>query len=249
MTIEPTFEPRMRRTNRAAARAAAAAAVAFASIALGAGAAQAAAHSTEPSELARRSVSEMASPKVATLQMSSSVSGVLAAPEAGQPLGGHELHFQDRVAGNLYTARTEANGAFSTMLPQGVYDLRGMWGAVIVRGLTVGPGPVNLGQINPPGPYNAWRLIERQEIGQAIVQSPAPATACLPSGSGLPIAVTPIRSPAVMGAGPGGQALPPAEVIPSQIYQQTVIPPGADASSPGMAPPPEDIAPAPGGGY
>jgi len=47
----------------------------------------------------------------------------------------------------------------------------------------------------------------------------------------------------VMGAGPQGEALPPAEVIPSQIYQQTVIPPGADVTIPG-ATSPEDTAPA-----
>ena len=59
----------------------------------------------------------------------------------------------------------------------------------------------------------------------------------------MPISVREVRSPAVMGAGPQGEALPPAEVIPSQIYQQTVIPPGADVTIPG-ATSPEDTAPA-----
>jgi hypothetical protein len=237
----------MRRTNWIAALPAAAA---FALVTLGAGAALGAAHSTEPSEIAHRSVPAMASPKTATLQMSTGVTGVLAQPEAGQPLGGHELHFQDRVGGNLYMMRTEANGAFSTRLPEGAYDLRGMHGAVIVRGVGVGSNPVNLGPVNPPGPYNVWRFFERQEIGEAIVQSPAPATAYLPPSSGapLPISVREVRSPAVMGAGTQGQALPPAEVIPPQIYQPTVIPPGADMTMPGTAPP-NDMAPPRSGGY
>ena len=241
-----TIDLRMRRANRIAALSTAAV---LALVAFGAGAARGAARSTEPSEIEHRGVPAMASPKVATLQMSTGVTGTLAAPETGQPLGGDELHFQDRVGGNLYMMRTEANGAFSTMVPEGVYDLRGMHGTVIGRGVSVGSSPVNLGPVSPPGPYSVWRFFERQEIGEAIVQSPAPATAYLPpsSGGSMPISVREVRSPEVMGAGPGGQALPPVEVIPSQIYQPTV-PRGADASMPGTTPP-EDTAPAPRGGY
>lgn len=221
-----------------------------AAFALGAARADAAAHSGEPSDLAERSVPSMASPETATLQMSTTVSGVLAAPEAGAPLAGHELHFQQRISGNMYTVRTQSNGAFWTMLPQGVYDLRGMHGAVIARAVAVGQSPVNLGQVNPPGPYNVWRLVERQEIGEAIVKSPAPATAYIPSPgeAPLPIAVTPIANPQVMGAGPGGQALAPAEVMPEQIQQQTELPSGAEVPRQGM-PPAQDLAPAPSGGY
>jgi len=222
----------------------------MATFAIGAGTAHAASHSGEPSELAHREVPAMASPGVATWQMSTTVTGVLAAPEAGEPLAGHELHFQDRISGNIYTVRTGANGAFSTMLPQGVYDLRGMHGAVIARGVIVGQNPVNLGQVNPPGPYNVWRLFERQEVGQAIVKSPAPVTAYVPSSGGAPqaIAVTSIVSPQVMGAGPGGAALAPAEVMPAQIQEQTEIPSGAEVPGPGM-PPAQGMTPAPQGGY
>jgi hypothetical protein len=223
---------------------------ATAMLALGAGAANAFSHSGEPPEIARRNVSGMASPGAATWQMSTPVTGVLAAPEAGEPLAGHELHFQDRIAGNLYTLRTGANGAFSIMLPQGVYDLRGKHGAVIVSGVTVGQTPVNLGQVNPPSPYNVWRLFQRQEIGQAIVKSPAPVAAYVPSPGQVPqaIAVKSITSPQVMGAGPGGAALAPAEVIPAQIQKQTEIPSSAEVPGPGM-PPAQDLTPAPPGGY
>ena len=226
-------------------------------LSIGAEAASATGHSSEPPEIAARSVAAMAPPAVATRRMSTAVTGVLAAPEAG-PLGAHELHFQERVSGNMYTVRTEANGAFSTMLPKGVYDLRGMHGAVIARGVVVGQSPVNVGQVHPPGPYNMWRLLERQEIGEAMVKSPAPATAYVPGAGEAPaaIAVTPVASPEVMGAGPGGKALAPAVVMPAQIQEQTELPSGAEVPAPGMPlaqdmAPDRDMAPAtgPGGGY
>jgi hypothetical protein len=219
--------------------------------AIGAGAVSAAGHSGEPPEIAERNVAAMAPPAVATRRMSTAVTGVLSAPEA-ETLGDHELHFQERLSGNMYTVRTEANGAFSTMLPQGVYDLRGMHGAVIARGVAVGQSPVNVGQVHPPGVYNVWRLFERQEVSEAIVKSPAPATAYVPGAGEAPtaIAVTPVVSPEVMGAGPGGKALAPAEVMPAQIQEQTELPSGAEVPAPGM-PPAQDMAPAPGpsGGY
>ncbi|HVB81855.1 MAG TPA: hypothetical protein VNE82_18145 [Candidatus Binataceae bacterium] len=220
-------------------------------LAIGARAANAAAHSGEPSELAERNVAAMAPPETVTRQMSTVVTGVLAAPAAGS-LADHDLHFQGRVSGNIYTLRTQADGAFSIMLPQGVYDLRGMHGAVIVSAVMVGQSPVDLGQVHPPGPYNVWRLIERQEIGEAIVRSPAPATAYLPNlgEAHQPIAVTPMVSPMVMGAGPAGKALAPAEVMPAQIQEQTELPSGAQVPPPGMRPAPEMApAPGPGGGY
>jgi hypothetical protein len=234
----------------------AAAAMAIAFLATGAAIANAAAHSGEPAELVRRNVPAMASPEVAIQRMSTAVTGVLAASESGGQPGGHELHFQNRISGNIYTVRTEPNGAFSTMLPEGVFDLRGMHGAIIVRSVTVGQSPVNLGQVHSPGPYEFWRLVEWQEIGPAIVKSPAPATAYIPAAgeAPLPIAITPIASPRVMGAGPNGEALPPAEVMPTPIYEQMEIPSGSEAPATEMPPPPEmpptqDRAPAPAGGY
>jgi len=270
MADSRTYRPKtIAAKNMAAAFARALVAAALVAMALmvtlgiGAGAADAAAHSGEPSELAQRSVAAMAPPAVATWQMATMVTGVLAAPAAG-PLSGYELHFQERVSGNIYTVRTRANGAFSTMLPKGVYDLRDIHGAVLARAVIVGQSPVNLGQVNPPAPYNVWRLLERQEIGQAIVNSPAPATAYVPSPGEAPqaIAVTPVVSPEVMGAGPGGKALAPAEVMPAQIQEQTELPSGTQVPAPGM-PPAQDMAPGqnlvpapemapapgPGGGY
>lgn len=218
-------------------------------LAIGAGAANAAEHTGEPSDLAKRAVPAMASPEASALQMSTMVTGVLAASEAGSPAG-HDLHFQNRLSGNIYAMQTDANGGFSAALPRGVYDLRGMHGAVIASAVVVGQDPVNLGQVHSPGPYNVWRLVERQETGPVIVSSPAPATAYLPNlvGSTQPIAVTPVVSPPVMGAGPNGEALAPAVVLPAQIYEQTELPAGADVPPPGV-PTQQEMSPAPGGGY
>lgn len=244
---------KMRRPKMAAPRVARAAvimAIVMTAV-IGAATADAAMRSTEPSDIAKRHVASMAAPGIATQEMSIPVSGVLAAPEGG-PLAGHELHFQGRVSAEIYTVRTGVDGAFSTTLPQGVYDLRGEYGAVIASGVVVGPSPVNLGQVHAPGPYDVWRLLEWQEIGQAIVKSPAPATAYVPAaGEGpAPVAVTPVANPRVMGAGPNGQPLAPAEVMPAEIQQQTELPSGAEVPVPGM-PPAQDAAPAPGtdGGY
>jgi hypothetical protein len=210
-------------------------------------AANAAAHSGQPVPLEDRNVSAMASPALAARQMSIAVTGVLAAAEAGAPLAGSELHFQGRISGNVYMVRTQTNGAFSTMLPAGLYDLRDMHGTVIARAVAVGQSPVDLGQVRPPGPYNVWRLVERQEIGEAIVESPAPASAYVPSPgkASQPIVVTAVVSPQVMGAGPNGKALAPAEVMPGQIQEQTEIPSAAQVPAPGM-PPARNVAPAPG---
>jgi hypothetical protein len=218
--------------------------------AVGAGRVNAESRSGEPPEIARRQVSAMAPPAVVTWQMSTQVSGVLAAPEAGEPPAGHELHFQNRMSGNLYTLRTGPTGAFSIMLPQGVYDLRGKHGAVIASGVIVGQSPLNLGQVTPPSHYDVRRFFQRQEVGQVIVKSPAPASAYVPSPgeAPLPIAVTPIKSPPVMGAGPGGAPLAPAEVIPSEIEEQTQIPSGVEMPRPGM-PPAQDMMPTPKSGY
>jgi hypothetical protein len=218
-------------------------------LALHAGAASAAEQLGQPGSLEGRKVAAMVAPGTVTYQMSTPVTGVMA-PSETAPLAGHELHFQNRLSGNLYTLRTKSNGAFSTMLPPGVYDLRGIHGAVIASGVVVGQMPIDLGQVNSPSPYNPWRLIERQQLGPAIVKSPAPATAYLPGAGGIaqPISGTTMVNPSVIGGGANGQPLAPAVVMPARTSEQTEIPAGAQAPNPGMPPAPSMAAP-PGGGY
>ncbi len=213
-------------------------------LAIGAASACAAGRSGEPGDIARRKVAAMAPPAVATREMSTEVSGVFVG-DAGQAAAGHEMHFQDRVSGNLYTVVSGMGGAFSLRLPPGVYDLRGQHGAIIADRVVVGRSPINLGQVHPPAPYSIWRWFQRQHVAEAIVRSPAPAAAYVPAAGATPqaIAVTPIQSPPVMGGAPSGQALPPAEVMSPAIEEQTAVP--ADAEVPAAGAPPM-IAPADG---
>ena len=121
------------------------------------------------------------------------------------------MHFQNRLSGNLYTVRTEANGAFSTMLPEGVYDLRGKHGAVIASGIVVGQTPVNLGQVGSPAPTMSGVCSTGSRSVRRSSESPAPATAYLPNlgASPQPIAVTPVVNPAVMAEPMESRSRPP----------------------------------------
>ena len=251
---------KMHRSEMAASRIAGAA-LAGATVAMavvmagvtGAAAANTAAQSTEMPKTAERKVAAMAPPGVATQEMSIPVTGTLTGPDGG-PLPGRELHFQERINGDVYTVRTRGGGAFSTKLPHGVYDLRGENGDIIARAVIVGSNSINIGQVHMPGLYDVRRLFERQEVGQAIVRSPAPAAAYVPAPgeAQVPVAVTPVASARVMGAGPNGQRLAPAEVMSATIQQQTALPSGAEVPEPGMQPVPQDLAPAPNvnkGGY
>jgi hypothetical protein len=168
---------------------------------------------------------------------STPVTGVLV-DAGGHPLAAHELHFEGRPSGDIFTVRTGSDGKFSTALPQGVYDLRGQHGAMIAGSVTVGSGPANLGNVRAPGMYNPSRALDHEEVGEEIVNSPAPSGAYVPNAGMAPqsVAVRPIRNPTVQGA---SQASAPAVVVPEEIEQQTRIPPGGDMSvgSPmGMAP-------------
>ncbi len=206
-------------------------AVAGLGLAVGAASAGAAGQSGDAGEIARRQVPVMSPPALASREMSTEVSGVFAGNQ-GQAAAGHEMHFQNRVSGNLYSVVSGAGGAFSVRLPPGVYDLRGQHGAIIAEGVVVGRSPLNLGQVHPPAPYSIWRWFQRQHVAEAIVQSPAPASAFVPAAGATPqaIAVRSIQSPPVMGAGASGRALPPAEVMSPVIQEQTALP--ADAEVP-----------------
>jgi hypothetical protein len=205
-------------------------------LAIGAGIAAAAGQSGEPGEIVTRKVAAMAPPAQATREMSTEVSGVFSGNE-GQAAAGDEMHFQNRVSGNIYTVVAGPGGAFSLRLPPGVYDLRGKHGAIIADGVVVGRSPVNLGRVHPPAPYGFWRWFQRQHVAEAIVHSPAPASAFVPAAGATPqaIAVRPIQSAPVIGGGANGQALPPAEVMPPQIQEQTALPTDAEVPPPGAA--------------
>jgi hypothetical protein len=181
---------------------------------------------------------EYAPPPVSTMEQSTEAESAIPSPSTrvsgtladrqGHPLTHVELHFQGRINSDIYTIHTRTGGSFSIALPPGVYDLRGEHGAIIVSGVKVGQHPVNLGQVQTPAPLAPTRLFDRQEIGEAIVHSPAPAGARVlaPGGPVAPIAVLPAPHPRVQGT-PSGKAMAPASVIPMGVEKQIQLPPGA----------------------
>jgi len=165
--------------------------------------------------------------------ISTPVTGVLVDRD-GHPLAGHELHFEGRPSGDIFTVRTRSDGRFSTALPQGIYDLRGQHGAIIAGPVMVGSGAANLGSVRAPAAYNPSRALDHEEVGEEIVKSPAPSSAYVPDAGMAPqsIAVKPIVNPPVQGA---ARTLAPAVVVPEEIQQQTRIPAGSEAPVGGPA--------------
>ena len=118
------------------------------------------------------------------------VSGVYTS-RGGKPLADHQLHFENRIAGDMYLTRTGYDGSFSSDLPPGTYDLRAERGLIVRPGIRVERADLNLGRVADGAPYDVRRPFERQGIGPALVETEAPATAHLekkaamavPSGS------------------------------------------------------------------
>jgi hypothetical protein len=111
------------------------------------------------------------------------VSGTYTSP-AGQPLADHQLHFENRVSGDMFLVRTGSDGAFASDLPPGTYDLRAERGLVVRPGIRVDKPDANLnvGRVSEGAPYDVRRPFERQGIGPALLDSEAPATAHLEKG-------------------------------------------------------------------
>jgi hypothetical protein len=97
----------------------------------------------------------------------------------GKALGDHQLHFENRISGDIYLARTEGDGSFSTELPPGSYDLRAERGLVVKSNIVVDASDVGIGQIFEGAPLDLRRPFEREGIGPSLVDTGAPATAHL----------------------------------------------------------------------
>ena len=112
------------------------------------------------------------------------VSGVYAT-HAGKPLPEHQLHFQNRISGDMYLARSGADGSFSADLPPGVYDLRAERGLVLKSHIVVGDTEVNLGHVSEGHMISdlVRRPFQRQGVAPALVDSAAPATAHVANGA------------------------------------------------------------------
>jgi hypothetical protein len=139
------------------------------------------------------------------------VSGVYTSP-GGTPLGDHQLHFENRISGDMYLTRTGGDGSFASDLPPGIYDLRAERGLIVKSGIRVGGPDLSVGRVTDGAPFDVRRPFERQGIGPAIVDTEAPATAHLetsPSGSGAS------SQPGASSGGPTGQGPMPAPSSPA----------------------------------
>ena len=95
----------------------------------------------------------------------------------GKPMDNRQLHFQNRASGDMFVAPTDSHGDFAAYLPPGLYDLRAERGVILKEKILVGNDDFNIGRVVEPAPTDPRRLLDRQGVAEAIVQSPAPATA------------------------------------------------------------------------
>ncbi len=117
----------------------------------------------------------------------------LVAGSAGQ------VHFENRVTGDVILVPTAADGSFSVILTPGQYDLRDDRGNIFARNIQVPENDINLGTISQTsdgGISGIMRLFQKERIAEGIVKSPAPATARVqePGSTEIP---SPAPGPAV----------------------------------------------------
>jgi len=118
----------------------------------------------------------LAAPAAAITFSSAHVSGTFVYWD-GKPMDNRQLHFQNRASGDMFVAATDNHGDFATYLPPGLYDLRAERGVILKEKILVGNDDFNIGRVVEPAPTDPRRLLDRQGVAEAIVQSPAPATA------------------------------------------------------------------------
>jgi hypothetical protein len=144
----------------------------------------------------------------------------------GRPADKRQLHFENRVTDDIYIAPTRPDGSFSADLPPGVYDLRAERGVVLAGKIHVENQDVSVGHVVEPAPLDLRRPFEHEGVGEAIVDSPAPATANITSGrpiEGMKYgheAIAPFGAPVGTPAPqetPLGEATPVAAASPSAM--------------------------------
>jgi len=132
------------------------------------------------------------------------VSGVYTG-RGGAPLANHQLHFENRVSGDIYLARTGADGSFTSDLPPGTYDLRAERGLKLRSGIVIDANAVDIsiGQLHDGAPLDVRRPFEREGVGPSIVDSGAPATAHLDHASVAPVPAAATATASAAAAPPG----------------------------------------------
>jgi len=110
------------------------------------------------------------------------VSGVLN-EHAGPPAKERQLHFENRLSGDMFLTPTDDTGAFEADLPPGVYDLRSERGLIIKRPIVVDREVVNLGTLRDPPRLDVRRPFQREGIAETVIHPAAPATANVAAGT------------------------------------------------------------------
>jgi hypothetical protein len=119
----------------------------------------------------------LAAPAAAITFSSAHVSGNFVYLD-GRAADNRQLHFQNRASGDMFVAPTDSHGDFAAYLPPGLYDLRAERGVILKpKILVIGNDDFNIGRVVELAPLDVRRPFERQGVAEAIVQSPAPATA------------------------------------------------------------------------
>jgi hypothetical protein len=120
----------------------------------------------------------------ARIARAANVSGLMLYRD-GKAADRRQLHYENRITNDIFVAPTKPDGSFTADLPPGVYDLRAERGVVLASKIQVGSEDVNIGHVIEPAPLDVRRLFEHQSVAEAIVESPAPATANVVSGRAL----------------------------------------------------------------
>ena len=154
------------------------------------------------------------------------VSGLMSYRD-GRPAERRQLHYENRVTSDIYVAPTKPDGSFTADLPPGIYDLRAERGAILADKIRVDSEDVNIGHIVEPAPLDVRRPFEQEGVAEALLESPAPATANLISGRplaamkyGQEVAAT---LPEPVGT-PAPQNTPLAEVTPGAAASPSAMP-------------------------
>ncbi len=143
----------------------------------------------------------------------------------GKPADKRQLHYENRVTGDIYVAPTKPDGSFTADLPPGVYDLRAERGVILASNIRVDTADVDIGHVVEPAPLDLRRPFERQGVAETLVDSPAPATANVTSGRAIAAmrygheAIAPMGAPGTPAPAntPLGEATPVAAASPSTM--------------------------------
>jgi len=103
----------------------------------------------------------------------------------GKAADRRQLHYENRVTSDIYVAPTKDDGSFTADLPPGLYDLRAERGVILAGKIRVEREDVNIGHIVEPAPLDVRRPFEHEGVAEALVDSPAPATANVTSGRAI----------------------------------------------------------------